>query len=283
METGIKKEGENVKLKYIYLDHAATTPVLPEVVESVCQCFTEYFGNASEPHTPGRNARNLLEKSRRTIAGILGAEASEITFTSGGTESDNLAVFGTVQAYAKKGSHIITSSIEHPAVSMPFKILEKKGFKVTWLPVDRYGFVEPDRLRKSISPETILVSIMHANNIVGTIQYLEEIGRICKEVGVIFHTDAVQTFCNIKTDVDSLGVDLLSLSGHKIYGPKGVGALYVRKGTKIVPHILGGGQERGKRSGTENIAGIAGLAKAAEINHKNLGEKIKKITAMRDY
>ena len=166
---------------------------------------------------------------------------------------------------------------------MPLKNLEKKGFKVTYLPVDRYGLADPESLKKAISSKTILVSIMHANNIVGTIQQLEEIGRICKEQGIIYHTDAVQTFCSIKTDVSMLGVDLLSISGHKIYGPKGVGALYKRKGVKIVPHIFGGGQEKGRRSGTENIPGIAGLAKAAEIGQKNLGEKIKKITAMREY
>ncbi len=269
--------------KYIYFDHAATTPVLPEVAEEIKNCFLNYYGNASEPHLPGRKAKEILESSRQIIAEILGASASEITFTSGGTESDNLALFGVVEAYKNKGNHIITSSIEHPAVIMPLKFLEKRGYKVTYLPVDKFGLVNPDDLKKAITNKTILVSIMHANNIVGTIQPIKEISQILNEKNIVFHTDAVQTFCNIKTNVEDLGIDLLSLSGHKIYGPKGVGALYIKKGTKIMPHIFGGGQEKGRRSGTENIPGIAGLAKAAQIGFKNLDEKILKITNMRNY
>ncbi len=268
---------------YIYFDHAATTPVLPEVVEEINKCFLNYYGNASEPHYPGKKAKEILENARQTIAEIIGATSAEIVFTSGGTESDNLALFGIAEAYKKKGNHIITSVIEHPAVIMPLKYLEKKGYKITYLPVDGNGFIDPDDLKKSITDKTILVSIMHANNIVGTIQPIKEIGAILKEKNIIFHTDAVQTFCNIKTNVDELGVDLLSLSGHKIYGPKGVGAIYIRKGTRIMPHIFGGGQEHGRRSGTENIPSIAGLAKAAQINFQNLEDKIMKITKMRDY
>lgn len=270
-------------LKYIYFDHAATTPVLPEVMDAINKCFTEFYGNASEPHLPGRQAKEMLENSRELIAGALGANPSEITFTSGGTESDNLALFGAAEAYKKQGNHIITSEIEHPAVSMPLKALARRGFKISFVPVDRFGMVDPDDIEKVINKNTILVSIMHANNIVGTIEPIEEIGKILKEKNIIFHTDAVQTFCSAKTLVDELGIDLLSISGHKIYGPKGVGALYIRKGTKIMPHIFGGGQERGRRSGTENIPGIAGLAKAAELGQRNIDAKIKKLTGMRDY
>jgi len=270
-------------LTYIYFDHAATTPVLPEVVESVNKCFTEFYGNASEPHLRGRQAKEVLENSRELIAGALGASPSEITFTSGGTESDNLALFGAAEAYRKQGNHIITSKIEHPAVSMPLKMLARQGFKISIVPVDRFGMVDPDDIKKAINKNTILVSIMHANNIVGTIEPIGEIGEILKEKNIIFHTDAVQTFCSAKTLVDELGIDLLSISGHKIYGPKGVGALYIRKGTKIMPHIYGGGQERGRRSGTENIPGIAGLSKAAELGQRNIDAKIKKLTGMRDY
>jgi cysteine desulfurase len=279
-----KKNTGNMSIKkYIYFDHAATTPVLPEVVEAINKCFTEFYGNASEPHLPGRQAKEILEDSRQTIAQVLGAKDSEITFTGGGTESDNLAIFGIAEAYSGQGNHIITSEIEHPAVLMPLKFLARKGFKITFLPVDKYGMVDPSDVKKALKDNTIMVTIMHANNIVGTIQPIEEIGRLLADKNVIFHTDAVQSFCNADTDVDKLGVDLLSISGHKIYGPKGVGALYMRKGTKIIPHILGGGQEKGRRSGTENIPGIAGLASAARAGFKTLDDRITKLTAMREY
>jgi len=269
--------------RYIYFDHSATTPVLPEVIKEVNKCFTEFYGNASEPHQPGLQANQILERSRETVAQALGAKPEEIIFTSGGTESDNLALFGIAEAYKKRGNHIITSEIEHPAIHMPLKKLARYGFDITYLPVDKYGVIDPQDVKKSITNKTILVSIMHANNIVGTIQPIEEIAQILKEAGIIFHTDAVQSFCNINTKVDELGVDLLSISGHKIYGPKGVGALYLRKGTKIMPQLFGGGHEKGRRSGTENIPGIAGLAKAVEIGQKNLSSKAKKLSALRDY
>jgi cysteine desulfurase len=273
----------NENLKYIYFDHSATTPVLPEVVKVMDDCFTTYYGNASEPHSPGIKAREILEHSREIIGKSLGASSKEIVFTGSGTESDNLAIIGTAEAYKKKGNHIITSEVEHPAVHMPLKKLARYGFKVTYIPVDRFGMVDPSDIKKSITSKTILVTIMHANNIVGTIQPIGEIGKILKEHSIIFHTDAVQTFTNIETDVNKLNIDLLSLSGHKIYGPKGVGALYIKKGTRIMPQILGGGHERGIRSGTENIPGIAGLAKAAELGQRNLSDRIKKITKMRNY
>lgn len=273
----------NEDLKYIYFDHSATTPVLPDVVKVMDDCFTTYYGNASEPHSPGIKASEILEHSREIIGKSLGASSKEIVFTGSGTESDNLAIIGTAEAYKKKGNHIITSEIEHPAVHMPLKKLARCGFKVTYIPVDRFGMVDPSDIKKSITSKTILVTIMHANNIVGTIQPISEIGKILKEHGIIFHTDAVQTFTSIEADVNKLNIDLLSLSGHKIYGPKGVGALYIKKGTRIMPQILGGGHERGIRSGTENIPGIAGLAKAAELGQRNLSDRIKKITKMRDY
>jgi cysteine desulfurase len=269
--------------KYIYFDHSATTPVLPEVAEIVCDSFSKFYGNASEPHTPGHQAKELLESSRLTIADSLGANPREIVFTSGGTESDNLAVLGVAEAYKKKGNHIITSEIEHPAVLMPLKYLSRKGYDITRIGVDKYGLVDPDDIRKAVKDDTILVSIMHANNIVGTIQPISEIGRFLKERRIIFHTDAVQSFCNIDTKVDELNVDLLSISGHKLYAPKGVGALYVRKGTKIMPQLLGGGHEHGIRSSTENVPGIAGLAKAVEIGQKDIKEKFENISALRNY
>ncbi len=269
--------------KYIYFDHSATTPVLPEIAEIVGKCFSKFYGNASEPHTPGRQAKELLNTSRLTIANAMGAKPREIVFTGSGTESDNLAILGVSEAYQKKGNHIITSEIEHPAVLMPLRYLSRKGFKITKVGVDKYGMVDPDDIKKAVTDNTILVSIMHANNITGTIQPILEIGKFLKEKGIIFHTDAVQSFCSIGTKVDDLNVDLLSISGHKFYAPKGIGALYVRRGTKIMPQLLGGGHEHGIRSSTENIPGIAGLAKAVEIGQKDITEKFKNISTLRNY
>jgi len=268
--------------KYIYFDHNATTPVFPEVAEEINRCFIRFYGNASEPHRPGREAADILDRSRQTVADALGASPGEIVFTSGGTESNNLAILGTAEAYSKKGNHIITSEIEHPAVHMPLKKLSRKGFRITRVRVDSNGMVDPGDIKKAITSKTILVSIMHANNIVGTIQPIEEIGKFLREKGIIFHTDAVQSFCSTNTKVDDLNVDLLSISGHKFYGPKGVGALYIRKGTRVMPQLLGGGHEHGMRSSTENIPGIAGLAKATSIGQKDIGAKAKRVSKLRD-
>lgn len=268
--------------KYIYFDHSATTPVLPEVAGEINRCFIRFYGNASEPHGPGREAADILDRSRQTVADSLGASPGEIVFTGGGTESDNLAIFGTAEACRKKGDHIITSVIEHPAVHMPLKKLSRRGFKITRVGVDSSGMVDPGDIKKAITDRTILVSIMHANNIVGTIQPIEEIGNFLREKGIIFHTDAVQSFCSTNTKVDELNVDLLSISGHKIYGPKGVGALYIRKGTRVMPQLLGGGHEHGMRSSTENIPGIAGLAKAIAAGQKDIGAKAEKVSGFRD-
>ncbi|MDD3520755.1 MAG: cysteine desulfurase family protein [Actinomycetota bacterium] len=268
---------------YIYMDHSATTPVLREVADSVYNAMTLYFGNASEPHTLGTESNRLLEDSRKTIAEALNASPEEIIFTSGGTESNNMAIFGTIEAYFRRGDHIITSEIEHPAVRIPLQILENEGFKITYLPIDKYGIVNPEDIRKSIQPDTVLISIMHSNNIMGAVQPIEEIGKIARENEIVFHCDAVQSYMNIPLDVRSLNVDLLTISGHKVYAPKGVGALYVRNSVKIAPQILGGGQEKGLRSGTENIPGIIGIAKATDILSPTISKRSQELSALRDY
>lgn len=269
-------------MKRIYMDHASTTPMAPEVIEAMAAAFVEIFGNASSLHQPGLSARAALEEARERVAGLIGAEAGEVYFTSGGTESDNLAIRGAALANRDRGRHIITTTIEHPAVLEPCKALEKEGFEVTYLPVTREGLVEVEALEAAIREDTILISIMHANNEIGTIQPIAEAGEIARSRGIVFHTDAVQTVGKIPAKVDDLGVDLLSISSHKLHGPKGVGALYIRKKTPIEPIIFGGGHERGMRSGTENVPGIIGLAAASELAERNLEGEMVRISGMRD-
>ncbi len=264
------------------MDHASTTPMAPEVIEAMAAAFVEIFGNASSLHQPGLSARAALEEARERVAGLIGAEAGEVYFTSGGTESDNLAIRGAALANRDRGRHIITTTIEHPAVLEPCKALEKEGFEVTYLPVTREGLVEVEALEAAIREDTILISIMHANNEIGTIQPIAEAGEIARSRGIVFHTDAVQTVGKIPAKVDDLGVDLLSISSHKLHGPKGVGALYIRKKTPIEPIIFGGGHERGMRSGTENVPGIIGLAAASELAERNLEGEMVRISGMRD-
>lgn len=255
------------------MDYAATTPADPRVVEAMLPYFTEKFGNSATLYSIGQEAEAVLEDCRRKVAKILGVKASEIFFTSGGTESDNLALKGI--ALARGSGHIITSRIEHHAVLHTAEWLEKQGFRVTYLPVDKYGIVSPETVNEAIKDDTILVSIMHANNEIGTIEPIEDIGKICRKRGVYFHTDAVQTVGKIPVSLKN--VDLLSSSSHKIYGPKGVGLIYIRKGTKLEPLIHGGGHEHGMRSGTENIAGIVGYTKALELACKEMKAESKKL------
>ncbi|MDJ1421364.1 MAG: cysteine desulfurase NifS [Candidatus Methanoperedens sp.] len=260
-------------MKQVYMDHSATTAVDPEVTEAMLPYFSERFGNPSSLYTIGRQSRRAIEEARQKVADLIGAKKEEIIFTGSGTESDNLAIKGTVYKNRKKGDHIITSSIEHHAVLNTCKYLETQGFRVTYLPVNKDGLVNPDDVENAITPQTILISIMHANNEIGTIQPIEEIGKLAKEKDIPFHTDAVQTGGKLPINVDAIGVDLLSISAHKMYGPKGVGVLYMRKGVRIEPLIHGGGHERGIRSSTENVPGIVGFGKAAELAKKRLPEE----------
>jgi len=268
-------------MKRIYMDHAATTPVDPRVLEIMRPFFSKKYGNASEPHQFGREGKKAMEESRIKVARLMKARDSEIVFTSGGTESDNLAIKGVALANPDK-KHIITSRIEHDAVLNTCKWLEKFGFSVTYLPVDRYGFVKPEDVANAIKLETCLVSIMAANNEIGTIEPIGEIGKICSEKGVLFHTDAVQAYGKIPIDVKKMKIDLLTVSSHKIYGPKGVGALYIRDGVALEPLLQGGGHERGLRSGTENIAGIVGFGAAAEIAEKEMKKESARLIQLRD-
>lgn len=264
----------------IYMDNAATTRVDDEVVKAMLPYFTGKYGNASSLHSFGTEARDAIEKSREMVASLIGAEREEIIFTAGGTESDNIAIKGT--AFREGKGHIITCQIEHPAVMNTCRYLEKKGFDVTYLPVNEYGLVNPGDVEDAIRDDTILITIMHANNEIGTIEPVDEISRIARGRGVVFHTDAVQTVGKIPVDVKKMGVDMLSLSSHKIYGPKGVGALYIKKGTKVEPIIHGGGHERGLRPSTENVPGIVGLGKACEIAGKRMESDVRRLTDMRD-
>ena len=269
-------------MKRIYLDYAATTPADPEVVKAMLPYFTESFGNPSSLYSYGQENKAVLDEAREKIAGAIGAHADEIIFTGCGTEADNTALAGVAWANKARGNHIITTTIEHHAVLETCHFLGRNGCDVTYVPVDRYGVVSPGDIKKAITPQTILISVMHANNEVGSIQPIEEISRVAKEAGVYLHTDAVQTVGHIPVNVDSLSVDLLSLSAHKLYGPKGMGLLYARRGTRIEPYLHGGAQEKGRRAGTENVAGIVGLAKAVEMAMSDLAGEMQRQTGLRD-
>lgn len=269
-------------MKRRYLDYSATTPVKKEVLEAMMPYFSEVYGNASSLHTFGQNAKEKLTESREIIAKTIGAKTNEIYFTSGGSESDNWAIKSIARANQDKGKHIITSKIEHHAVLHTCEALEKEGFEVTYLEVDEEGYVELDVLKDAIREDTILITIMFINNEIGTIEPIKEIGAIARENNILFHTDAVQALGNVPIDVDEMNIDLMSVSAHKIYGPKGVGALYVRRGVKIKPFIEGGAQERKKRAGTENIPAIVGFAKACQLAEENLEEHVEKLSKLRD-
>lgn len=268
--------------KYIYMDNSATTPVKKEVLDEMIPFFTEKYGNPSSIYSLGSASKVAIEKAREQVAKVLGADKKEIFFTAGGSEADNWALKGIALKNKDKGNHIITTKIEHHAILHTCKYLEKQGFDITYLDVDEDGLIDLEDLKSSISDKTILISIMFANNEIGTIQPIKEIGQIAKKRNVYFHTDAVQAIGNIHIDVNELNIDLLSLSAHKFYGPKGVGALYIRKGVKIDPLMTGGGQERNKRAGTENVPGIVGLGKAIELAYENFDENNKKLIYLRD-
>jgi len=266
----------------IYLDYAATTPVHPEVVKAMLPYFSDVFGNPSAIYSYGQEAAAALEEARAKVAGLVGSRSEEIVFTSGGTEADNMALIGVANAMRSRGNHIITTAIEHHAIIETAKFLEKNGFELTYLGVDDQGIVDPDAVRRAITDKTILVSVMLANNELGTIQPLAEISRITRQAGVYLHTDAVQAVGRIPVNVDDLGVDLLSMSAHKLYGPKGVGALYIKKGVRMAPITHGGGQERARRSGTQNVAGIVGLSRAAELAGQEMIAEAERLTPLRD-
>ncbi|MGH9729738.1 MAG: cysteine desulfurase NifS [Candidatus Acidiferrales bacterium] len=269
-------------MRRVYLDYNATTPVAPEVLAAMLPFFTEGYGNASSIHSAGQNARAAVETARQSVAALIGAKPSEIVFTGGGTEADNLAILGFVAAMRREKKHLICSTIEHSAVRNTIEALEKQGIEVTWVPVSSSGTVDPEDVRRALRPETVLITVMHANNELGTIQPIAEIGRIAFESNVYFHTDAVQSAGKIPIDVNELKVDFLSLSAHKLYGPKGVGALYVRESTPLEPILFGGTHERDRRPGTENVPGIVGLGKAAEIARAHLPVDAERVAALRN-
>lgn len=269
-------------MKRIYLDHSATTPVDPQVAELMMKYFVDFYGNPSSVHFYGREVRKALDEARTQVGTLIGADPAQITFTSGGTEADNIAIQGAAKAKLKQGNHLITSAIEHHAVLDTCKHLAKNGYELTILPVDEEGLVSVEELKKAIRPETILVSIMHANNEVGSIQPIEEIGKITKEQDILFHVDAVQSLGKCPIDVQAMNIDLLTISSHKIYGPKGVGALYIRKGVRVLPLMFGGAQERKIRSGTENAPGIIGFGKACELARQRMESERTHLTSLRD-
>ncbi|HIR68145.1 MAG: cysteine desulfurase NifS [Oscillospiraceae bacterium] len=269
-------------MRKVYLDNAATTALSPRVLEAMLPYFTQYYGNPSSVHAFGREAKQGLDKARDQVAKALHCEPSEVIFTGCGTESDNTVLLGVAQRYGDKGKHIITTNVEHHAILHTCEYLEKQGYSVTYLPVDQDGLVTAEQVAAAIRPDTILVSIMFANNEVGTIMPIQEIGAVCKEKGVLFHTDAVQAVGHIPVDVQAMHIDMLSLSAHKFHGPKGVGALYCRKGIRLPSYIMGGAQERGRRAGTENVAGIVGLGAAIQLATEQLEENRAKMTALRD-
>ena len=269
-------------MERIYLDNAATTRVRPEVAEAVLPAMTETYGNASSVHSFGREAKKAMEKARAQVAAAIGAKKEEIYFTAGGSEADNWAIKGAAHALRRKGLHIITTSIEHHAVLHTCQALEKEGFAVTYLPVDEYGLVTPEQVEAAIRPDTILVSVMAANNEIGTIEPIAEIGAVCRAHKVLFHTDAVQAVGHMPLDVAAMQIDMLSLSGHKFYAPKGVGALYIRTGVRIENLIEGGAQERSRRAGTENVPAIVGMGKAIELITAEMAEENARISGLRD-
>lgn len=265
-----------------YFDHNATTPVDPRVLEAMLPCLRDVFGNSSSIHSFGREARKMAEEARRKVADLLGREPREIVFTGGGTEADNLAILGATRAAKREKKHLVTSAIEHPAVLAACERLRAEGVETTIVPVGSDGVVSPDEVRAALRPETVLVSVMHANNELGTVQPIAEIARIAREAGALMHSDGVQACGKIATRIDDLGVDLYSLSAHKIYGPKGAGALFVRRGVDVEPTQYGGGQERGRRPGTQNTAGVVGLGAAAELARANLAAESRRLAALRD-
>lgn len=269
-------------MKRIYLDYAATTPTHPEVVKAMLPYFNEVFGNPSSIYSYGQESKGAVEEARVKVADLIGARDEEIVFTSGGTEADNFAVKGVAYASEPKGNHIITSSIEHHAVIETCQFLEKRGFRISYLPVDKQGMVNPVDVTKAITGKTVLISVMHASNEMGAIEPISEISKIAREAGVYFHTDAVQTVGHIPVNVNELGVDLLSMSAHKLYGPKGIGALYIRKGTKLTPFMHGGEQERRRRASTENVPGIVGFGKAVELTRQEITQEAQRLISLRD-